>query len=49
MQPGLAIGEATLDAALALRRVGAIKEWDVLVSNIFEPAMSFSQSYVLDA
>jgi hypothetical protein len=38
VQPRLAIGEASLDAATALWRVGAVEERNVLVSDVLEPA-----------
>ena len=38
VQPCLAIGEAALDAATALWRVRAVEEWNVLVSDVLEPA-----------
>jgi len=37
VQEGLAVGEAAGDAALALGRVGAVEEGDVLVANVAEP------------
>lgn len=47
MQPGFAVGEATLNAALTLRRVGAVEEGDVLVSDILEPVKEICQLCVL--
>jgi len=37
MEPGLAVCEAAGDAALALGRVGAVEEGDVLVADVAEP------------
>ena len=37
VEPGLTVGEAALDAALALVGVGAVEEGDVLVADIAEP------------
>jgi hypothetical protein len=37
VQPGLAVGETARHASLALVRVGAVEEGDVLVSDIAEP------------
>lgn len=40
IKEGFAVGKATGGAALALRRVGAVEERDVLVANIAEPVQS---------
>ena len=37
VEPGLAVSEAARHTALALGRVGAVEEWNVLVANITEP------------
>ena len=37
VEPGLAVGEAASHAALALGRVGAVEERNVLVANVAEP------------
>jgi hypothetical protein len=37
VQPSLSVSEAALSAALALGRVRAIEEGDMLVANILEP------------
>ena len=38
VEEGLAVGEAAGHAALALGRIGAVEEGDVLVANVAEPA-----------
>lgn len=37
VEPGLAIGETAGNAALALGRVGAVEEGNMLIANIAEP------------
>ena len=37
VEPGLAVSEATGYAALALGRVGAVEERNVLIANVAEP------------
>lgn len=37
VKPLLTVGEASSDATLALGRVGAVEEWDVLISDVTEP------------
>ena len=40
VEPGLAIGETAGDATLALGRVGAVEEGNMLIANIAEPRES---------
>jgi len=37
VQPSLAVGQASCNTASALRRVGAVEERNMLVTNILEP------------
>jgi hypothetical protein len=39
VQPSFAVGEAAFGATLTFGRVGTIEKGNVLVANVFEPAM----------